>query len=106
MNAPELPRWARHADDGFIEVDPDQAYPIYLALLGIDLDDIDRFWVEVARRCMTADLKALLGTPLYLRIKDSRHWALATLPIGGGAALGAASFRTFYARIARRGLSA
>ena len=106
MSTAELPRWATRADDGFIEVDPDQAYPVYLALLGIDLDDADQFWAEVARRCMTADLKARCGTPLYLRIKDSRHWLLSALPMGGGAALGAATFRTFYARIACRGLSA
>ena len=86
-------------------IDPDQAYPAYLALLGIDLDDADQFWVEVARRCFTTDLKALLGTPLHLRIKDSRHWVLATLPVGGGAALGASSFRAFYGRIEGRGLA-
>ena len=54
---------------------------------------------------MTTDLKAQLGTPLHLRIKESRHWVLATLPVGGGAALGASSFRAFYARIEGRGLA-
>ncbi|HYN37892.1 MAG TPA: hypothetical protein VES39_01430 [Rhodospirillales bacterium] len=105
MSAPTLPRWARRGDDGVIEVDPDQAYPVYLALLGIDLDDADQFWAEVARRCLTADLKTLLGTPLAIRIRPSNHWVLAGLPVGGGAALGAATFRTFYARIEGRGLN-
>ncbi len=103
---PALPQWARWGDDGeTVLVDPDQAYPIYLALLGIELDDADQFWVEVARRCLTADLKTLLGAPLHLRITDSRRWVLASLPAGGGAALGASSFRTFYARIEGRGLA-
>lgn len=103
---PALPQWARWAEDGeTVLVDPDQAYPIYLALLGIELDDADQFWVEVARRCLTADLKTLLGAPLHLRITDSRRWVLASLPAGGGAALGASSFRTFYARIEGRGLA-
>ena len=63
MSAPDsqagLPRWARRGDDGMIEVDPDQAYPLYLGLLGVQT--LDQFWLEVARRCLTADLKALLG---------------------------------------------
>lgn len=100
-----LPRWARRDPDGAVSVDPDEAYPVYFALLGIDLDDADQFWTEVARRCLTADLKTLLGAPLHLRIRDSGHWALASLPAGGGAALGAASFRTFYGRIAGRALT-
>ena len=106
MNAADLPRWARRGADDMIEVDPDLAYPIYLALLGINLDDVDRFWVEVARRCLTTDLKALLGTPLCVRIlAGSGRYALAAVPPGGGAALGAATFRTFYARIEGRGLN-
>ena len=86
---------------------PGPGLPVYLALLGIDLDDVDQFWLEVARRCLTADLKALLGTPLGVRIlAGSGRWALAGVPPGGGAALGATTFRTFYARIEGRGLSA
>ena len=99
-----LPRWARQAEDGVIEIDPDVAYPVYLALLSIDLDELSQFWLEVARRCLTADLKTLLGTPLYLRFRPSEHWVLARLPAGGGAALGAGSFRAFYGRIEGRGL--
>jgi hypothetical protein len=102
-----LPRWARRSADGLVEVDPDVAYPVYLALLGIDLDEVDQFWLEVARRCLTTDLKARLGTPLAIRILEgSGRYALASLPPGGDAALGAATFRTFYARIEGRGLSA
>ena len=109
MSAPDsqagLPRWARRGDDGMIEVDPDQAYPLYLGLLGVQT--LDQFWLEVGRRCLTADLKARLGTPLDIRILEgSGRWALSRVPLGGGAALGATRFRTFYARIAGRGLSA
>jgi hypothetical protein len=100
-----LPRWVRLADDGVFEVDPDIAYPVYLALLGIDLDELDQFWLEVARRCLTADLKTLLGTPLYLRIRPSEHWVLAKFPAGGAAAMGAGAFRAFYGRIEGQGLT-
>jgi hypothetical protein len=100
-----LPRWAKRDADDMIEVDPDLAYPVYLALLGVQA--LDQFWLEVARRCLTTDLKALLGTPLCVRIlAGSGRYALAAVPPGGGAAFGAATFRTFYARIEGRGLSA
>jgi hypothetical protein len=99
-----LPRWAKRGDDGMIEVDPDLAYPLYLRLLGVQT--LDQFWLEVARRCLTADLKALLGTPLAIRILEgSGRYALAAVAAGGGPALGAATFRTFYARIEGRGLN-
>ena len=104
MTETTLPRWARIDPDGAVSVDPDEAYPVYFALLGIDLDDADQFWTEVARRCMTADLKDLLGAPLHLRIRAATIGRLARLPIGGGAALGAASFRTFHGRIKGRAL--
>ena len=70
MSAPDsqagLPRWARRGADGMIEVDPDQAYPLYLGLLGV----ADARPVLARGRPPLPDRRpqGAVGTPLGIRI--------------------------------------
>jgi hypothetical protein len=70
-----LPNWARlNKKDGFIEVDPDIAYPYYLGQLNLEPSKTN---LEKARHAFTAELLRLKGPGLSIRIltRDKR-WAL------------------------------
>ncbi len=73
----KLPSFATH-ENGVIVINPDEAYPQYLAELGMEPD---QYSVEVARRCMTLDLMELAGSGIYLKIiKGSGQFAIKNLP--------------------------
>jgi hypothetical protein len=94
-----LPAWAE-PQDGKIHIDPDKAYPAYLDKLGVT--EIDQYWLEVARRCITEDLRQIVDGPIHVVIdaKDGR-WALKHYPEGAGADAGANGFRKHYNQIKR-----
>lgn len=94
---------ARDEDDAVLMF-ADQVYPAYLKELKMS---VDRFSVEVARRCATEDLTKVLGKPLHVRIVNADDFALKKLKeregIEGGksAAAGSASFRNFHTQITK-----
>ena len=67
--------WFVQGEDGRIVIDPDLAYPKYLAVIGAKKPSVRT--LELARRVFTEDLRQTLGAPLHLVIagKD-RRWAL------------------------------
>lgn len=92
-----LPNWAAWGEDGFVEVDPDVVYPIYLEALKVKKPD--RYWLEVARRCFTEDLRRVHGPGLKLRILRRPDWRLDKFPKGAGAEAGSAEFRRHYRKL-------
>lgn len=80
-------------DIPFIVIDPQTAYPLVLALLG---QHPDQYWLEVARRCLTAALLDMVGPGINVKILNRPEWALAKYPEGDGEARGGAEFRRHY----------
>ncbi len=94
---PACPQWAHiNPRDGFVEIDPDVAYPIALELLGMRAD---QYSLEVARRCLTHALKDALGPPLNIRILPRDRWRLVRHPEGSGQAAAGQEFRAHYRRV-------
>ncbi|MHA1572157.1 MAG: hypothetical protein ACTSWM_10065 [Alphaproteobacteria bacterium] len=77
-----LPDWATMTETGVIEVDGAAAYTETLKRL--DQKKPDQYWIEVARRCFTADLYDLClvagEAALRLRITASKIGRLANYP--------------------------
>ena len=93
----KLPNWARMGKDGYIEVWPHKAYPLFVEAAGLKMD---QYGLEVARRCMTKYLKELLQVEtLYLRILKDTRYKLSNYPEGEGAQAGADGFRKYYSTI-------
>ena len=100
----EYPLFAKAREDGAVVVDPDAFYPIYLDELGMKTT---KFSLEVARRCMTADLLAIHGPGLHLVIAPKKkNWALRNFPEGQhpgeNEQTGAMTFRAHYKRILKK----
>ena len=114
----KLPNWAEWRDDGAILIDPNKVYPLYLAQLKVirdasdpfrDRERITQFWLEVAQRCVTEDLKRWAITQgakgLHLAWRRDPRWAfrqfqLARYSDGSHSAdRGRAEFRLYYNRI-------
>jgi hypothetical protein len=96
----KLPEWAAQDESGAIELDPAIAYPHYIGLLGLG---VDKYGAEVARRCAIADLKALCGVPLRVKIMKRPDWALSALPGSDeDAQRGADGFRQHYDKLTRK----
>lgn len=84
-----------------LQVDTDQAYPIYLEALrakGHLQGEVTQFWLEVARRACQRDLK--LGYMpkdggLLFKLTGDKH-RLRDYPVGQGAEAGAASFGRYF----------
>lgn len=105
-----LPSWARfvsgdeaiangkpHLAEGYYEIDPDSAYPTFLAKIGFQSGQITQYHLEVTRRCFTQYLHDKIDAPLTAVIKTgSGRWALKNWPEGAGANVGAADFRRYY----------
>lgn len=73
--------WFVRGDDGAVVVDPDLAYPKYLAVVGAT--ETTQAALEAARLAFTEDLMQVLGPPLHLRIVAGyRKWALKNHPPG------------------------
>lgn len=94
------------ADEKFISIDKDgailfdagQIYPVYLKELKMS---VDKFSVEVARRCATEDIARVVGGQLHIRIVNADDYILKNLKEregmkSGSAERGAASFRTYH----------
>ena len=87
MKAPkwvvDLPEWAVFNEaDGFVEVDPDVVYPLFLA--GYEATQVG---LETARLKFTKILRDEIAPEdirLNLRILSREHWALANFPHGEG----------------------
>lgn len=107
-----LPTFAQYVD-GRVEVDPGVVYPQYLAELAECREGVDKnqYWVEVARRCMTHDIKMAIGGGFTLKLANPVHkndaWALHKLPEREGEApglsalLGSAEFLTHWNALQR-----
>lgn len=102
----KLPAWARienDADGEYILVHPDNVYPRYIEdLRGIEGGPVgaaDQYWIEVARRCMTKDLREIIGRPFRLRIARDDNWRLDAHQQGRGPEAGAAEFRRHWNRL-------
>lgn len=80
----------------FLVIDPQVVYPMVLGLLK---QKPDRYWLEVARRCLTTALRDMVGAGINVRILNRPEWALAKHDEGLGAALGSADFRRHYETI-------
>src|SRR4030065_610084 len=95
----KIPNWSFVEDAGsiqFLVIDPDVVYPLVLGLLK---QEPDRYWLEVARRCLTAALLDAGGHGINVRILNRPQWALDKHPNGDGAEAGAAEFRRHYETI-------
>lgn len=70
-----LPKWARlNKRDGYVEVDPDVVYPLFLKNLNLSPTKAN---LEKARLTFTRRLNKLKGPNLNLRIlKKDGKWAL------------------------------
>ena len=79
----DLPEWAVfNKADGFIEVDPDEVYPLFL-----DGAEPTQVGLELARLAFTKILRdeiVPIGTRLNLRILGRDEWALKNFPVGEG----------------------
>lgn len=76
---------------------PDIVYPLYLKKLGVKHpSETTQYWLEVARRCFTTDLRARVDGRLRLRILGDDDWRLSNFPPGDGAERGAQAFRRHY----------
>lgn len=96
QNAVTMPLWAHRGADGFVTVDVDIAYPVYLAELSKQDPDLfgrpTQYGAEVARRVLTDQMIRRFGKPLNIRLHSGTGaWRLATLPEGrpGGGDAGA-----------------
>ena len=90
MKRPPLPEWAR--DSGLVNrggmpivvVDPDAAYPAWLAELGVGAETVDKYWLEVAYQCVKMDVQWACGFHIEIRIRGGEgykeRWALANHP--------------------------
>lgn len=101
---PKLPDGAAHGGTvgGIprVEIDPDIAYPAMLKEL--KCDKIDRYWLEVARRCFQEDIIRIMGKPIRFYIMRRENWALAKFPEGDGEFNGSAFFRRHYNQIRKK----
>ena len=87
MKAPKwvagLPEWAVFNEaDGFVEVDPDVVYPLFL-----DGAEPSQVGLETARLKFTKILRDEIAPEdirLNLRILSRPHWALINFPVGEG----------------------
>jgi len=81
-----LPSWATHVTDRpltVISVDPDRAYPALMRELGVEPEDLDRYWIEVLRTFVKLSLQVAMGRFNFeIRIQGSGdykgRWALAS----------------------------
>jgi len=95
-----LGNWIKVQQDVAI-VDTDEAYPLYLKELAKLKNNLlngtaNQFSVEVARRCITLDIRRLTGPGLKVRLIGSKY-GLAGLPKGPDSPeAGASGFRKFY----------
>jgi hypothetical protein len=96
-----FPAWAKLSDrpppEGIaavVEVDSEQAYPYWLALLGNH--DVDQYWLETAYQCIKLDVQsALVGTeldpragkPVQIVFSRAPRFALKAWPEGRGASV-------------------
>lgn len=108
----KLPHWAkRNKDDGFVEIDPNEAYPLYLHELGLIANtdrpfnsDVTKMDLETVQRCIGEDLKRLAYARgiegIKLRYLNAPRWALVNFP-GTDEEADAArlAFRVHYERI-------
>lgn len=100
MREANLPVWASAISKGKIAMDATEFYPDWLQRLGIELNDVDQYWLEVARQCAKLEvtfavagtnLMADSGGALVLIIEDSSKtedgskWAQVKFPAGKGA---------------------
>lgn len=95
----DLPPWVNRGLDGTLEVDPNTVYPIYLGRLRMEPSE---FSLEVARRCMTADLHKALKRPFELRITNDRRWRGANFAKGSASSSAASSLVRWHDR--KRGI--
>ena len=95
----DLPPWVNSHRDGTLEVDPNTVYPIYLDRLRMEPSE---FSLEVARRCMTADLRKALKRPFDLRITKDRRWRGANFAKGSASPSAASSLVRWHDR--KRGI--
>lgn len=83
--------------NGRFFINASKMYPHYLRELNLSLD---RFSIEVARRCMTEDLYRLTGPGLHIIITNPGRYLLEHLPERPGmtdsAARGSSEFRQFF----------
>ena len=94
-----LPPWVNSRRDGTFEVDPNTVYPIYLDRLRVEPSE---FSLEVARRCMTADLRKALKRPFDLLITKDRRWRGANFAKGSPSPSAASSLVRWHDR--KRGI--
>ncbi len=94
------PPWARRIGKDHYEVEPSVVYPLFLERLAMEPT---QFSLEVARRCMTEELKKAVGRPFRLRIAPDPEWRLENFEPGEGAPAGAAMFRRYYPRLGAHG---
>lgn len=95
----KVPDWVSVENAGDIEflvIDPKVVYPMVLGLLK---QEPDRYWLEVARRCLTKALLDMVGPGINVRTLNRPEWALGKHPEGNGEGLGAAEFRRHYETI-------
>lgn len=91
----DLPPWVNSRRDGTLEVDPNTVYPIYLDRLQMEPSE---FSLEVARRCMTVDLRKALKRPFDLLITKDRRWRGANFAKGSASSAAASSLVRWYDR--------
>jgi len=108
----KLPRWAHYTGEELgiptIIVYYPEAYPYFMKLLGVG--QLDRYWYEVIRRCLTTAIKDAVKRPVKI-ILDSQgqkeKWRMANFPDSSkygadSARLGAEKFRPHYSKIKKQ----
>lgn len=104
-----LPAWAKWEKDNQVAVDVSVAYPLYLAWLEPHLGrDVDQYVLNVAQRCITNDVKAIVKTGakdqglLVIRYFDptpDRAWRFRNYPEGRGGDRGRQEFAVWHEKI-------
>ncbi len=108
----EVPEWAKldlknpNFPAGCFLVDPDEAYPALLGELGIEPEEVDKYWLEVVYQFVKLDLQFAMGRNNFtIVIRGSRDykkkWALKQHPDGKGivAAAQGGGARAHYKRL-------
>lgn len=90
-----LPKWARYdEDEDIIIIQADTVFPKILEAL--EVEEVDKYWKAVCRRCATTFLRKKVGHPIHVRIVGSKEKWGRGLPEGMGGDNGSDKFMTYY----------
>lgn len=89
-------------DAGKVYVDPAKAFPRYLKELGVKAEEVDQYWLEIARYCMNQDLLAIFDGGVHLVILRREEFALRNFEPGLGEIAARSAARAQYERILKK----